>query len=142
MDFSTLTFTPKEAAELQQPFNLKHAQEAMRAGFCHAISEAGLTPGDVENFLKQGTGSGAWSLIPDGFELAGHVAEIGLGAGALAGAYTGYARNKIERILDGKGDPKTIALKKKILGYQQMTDDLQRTQAVSTPPETPAPMTA
>ena len=140
MDFSTLTFTPAEIAELQQPFNLKHAREAMVAGFCHAISEAGYTPGEVEDFLqKVANGSSNWINTLGGF--AGHAMEIGIGAGALAGAYSGYARNKIERILDGKGDPKTVALKKKLLAYQQMTDDLKRTQTIAEAPAA-TPMTA
>jgi hypothetical protein len=125
MDLSKIALNDAQLAELNGPFTQKHAQEAVLLGMARALAENNLLPSDVEPLLKAGFEWGSLASLP------GQYALLGLGTGAVLGAYSGYARHKMEQVLDGNDDPKVVALKKKIEAYRNMTADLKRTSAVS-----------
>jgi hypothetical protein len=126
MDLSQIELNDAQLAELSGPFTQKHAQEAALLGMARALAENNLLPSDVEPLLhKAGFEWGSLASLP------GQYALLGLGTGAVLGAYSGFARHKMEQVLDGNDDPKVVALKKKIEAYRNMTADLKRTSAVS-----------
>lgn len=128
MDFSKIALNEIEFAELSGPFTQKHAREAALLGMARALAEQGLMPGDVEALLRK-TGFDISGLA----SLPAQYSMLGIGGGALLGAYSGYARHQMEQTLDGNDDPAVVALKRKIDAYKNMTTDLKRTEKVSPP---------
>ena len=121
----------QEALDLDQPYSPQDAFAAFKLGMATGMSELGLTPEEFERMGKFALMN--WNpidLFGKGLEGYGTIAALLTGAGALGGAYTGYARSNIENMLDGKGDPETMALRRKIRAYQGMSADLKRNSAV------------
>jgi len=138
----TLELTPQEALDLDQPYSPQDAFAAFKLGMATGMSELGLTPEEFERMGKFATA--IWNpidLFGKGLEGYATLATLLTGVGALGGAYSGYSRSNIENMLNGKGDPETMALRRKIRAYQGMSADLKRNSAVmasSAPGQVPA----
>jgi len=127
MSLRTIYLTPEQVAELAAPFTPAEAKAAMMAGVANAISQAGLLPSEAELIFQKFANDkfGTWGDVA-----ANTMVWLPLGAGALGGAYTAYARHKIEQDFDDRGNPELATLKKKIQTYRTMSDDLRRTNRV------------
>lgn len=129
MDLKTINLSDADIAELSQDFGPKEAMEALCLGFAMGLSECGLTPSEFEGFSKLGLVN--WGEVPAEI-LGGYgTAAAGIiGAGALGGAYSGYARSRVEQTMNGTDNPDIVALRKKIQAYRSMSSDLKRTNAL------------
>ena len=132
MDFPDIDLSPADIVELTGPFTPKEALDGIKLGFAMGLSDCGLIPSEVEDFLKSGVIN--WGdLAKMGPEAYLELSTGVIGAGALAGAYSGYARHQVEQGLNGTDDPQLSSLKKKLDAYHSMTADLKRTNAVQQP---------
>lgn len=127
MDLDVISLNANELAELSGPYTPKHAQEAVLLGFARALAENGISPAAMEEFVK----SGKFDLGESMMKFPGQYALLGLGVGAVGGAYSGYARHRIEQKIDGKENPEMIALQKKIDAYRNLIGDAKRMQQVA-----------
>lgn len=138
MNLEKLSLSREDIAELSEPFGPKHAMEALRMGFASGLSELGLLPSEFEEMLKsanfkEGT---LGELFNKGVEGYGNAAALVIGAGALGGAYSGYARARLDQMIAGNDDPEAVALRKKTQAYQSMIADLKRTNQLQAAPQT------
>ncbi len=131
----TLPMTPKidltqeQILELNGPFTHKEAREHAALGFAQALAEHHILPSSLECMLKAASlkmafGEGAIDFLTKGGPM------LGLTLGAVGGTYAGYAHNKIDKVLEGRDDPKVVELKRKIEAYKNMSADLKRTSAI------------
>lgn len=129
LDLFQLNLTAEELAELQEPYGPKHAMLATRIGFAMGLSELGITPSEFETLVK--AASFEWSrFLPEIPEAYGTAAMLATGAGALGGAYSGYARARAEQVLNGQEDPEAVALERKLKAYKSLSGDLTRTNSL------------
>lgn len=135
MDLQNIHFSPEDIAELQQPYGPKQAMAAFKLGFAMGLGELGLMPGEFEKSARNKTAIFDWGkVLTGGPELYADAAALLTGVGAAAGAYTGYARANVQKELEGRGDPATVELKRKLKGYQGLMADLKRNNVVQQPP--------
>jgi hypothetical protein len=127
MDLDRITLNESQHAELTGPFLPKHAHEAALLGFARALAENGISPSAMEDFLK----TGKFDLGEAMANFPGQYALLGLGVGAVGGAYSGYARHRLEQKIEGKENPQMIALQKKIDSYRNLIADARRMQQVA-----------
>jgi hypothetical protein len=128
-----IALSAAETAELYAPYSVQEEMSALKLGFALALSEIGLTPSEFEQMVKVAEGI---SLNPVNGLLSTAEGLIGLttmaaGGGALAGGYSGYLRHKVEKDMEGKGDPDLVSLHDKIRAYNELTRDLRRSNAVA-----------
>lgn len=133
LDLNQLELTPEEIAELMEPYGPKQAMIATRIGFAMGLSELGLSPSEFEYIAKQASFDLA-RFLPQIPEAYGTAAMMAIGGAGLAGAYSGYARHRIDQMLQGNDDPDVQALRKKIDAYHNLTSDLKRTNGISNLP--------
>lgn len=136
MDQSIIELDPDQVEDLNQPFGLKEAMDANRLGFAMALSESGLTPGQFEDLCA--------TANFDSVKVAGWLESIAnsskalaaltIGAGAIAGGYSGYARAQADQTIEGNDDPEIVGLRKRIMAYRNMTSDLHRTNGLTANP--------
>ena len=106
----------------------EEARGAYRVGVARALAELGLTPSMAETALAKCASIG----VPAFEQLLSPIEAIGttaLVAGGAAGALTGHLRHSIENTVADQDDPQTEELKKKVMGYQRMTRELQTARA-------------
>lgn len=118
--------TPEEIAkEAARPYSQEDAMSALKLGFAHELSDAGILPSEFERMMK---GAG---IIDAGVGTLGQLAGLGMAGGALVGGYTGYLRHRAEKAVEGKNDPDLVKLNNSLKMYRELTQDLQRTNAVA-----------
>ncbi len=122
-----ITLSPQQLAEMAgTPYSPEDAMCAIKLGFIHEMSDAGLLPSEVEAILKEAD-------YPLGGFLngAGQIAGLSLAGGALVGGYTGYLRHRAEKAVEGKNDPDLTKLNNSLKMYRELVADLNRTNAVA-----------
>lgn len=123
---TSITLTPEAIAkEAALPYTSEDAMSAMKLGFAHALSDAGILPSEFESLMKEA------NIIDTGIGTLGQLAGLGMAGGALIGGYTGYARHRAEKAIEGKNDPDLVKLDNSLRMYRELSADLQRTNAVA-----------
>jgi hypothetical protein len=118
--------TPEEIAkEAALPYSQEDAMSALKLGFAHELSDAGILPSEFESLMKEA------NIIDTGVGTLGQLAGLGMAGGALVGGYTGYLRHRVEKAIEGKNDPDLVKLNNSLKMYREMSQDLRRTNAVA-----------
>lgn len=127
----TITLSPQEHQELQQPYSAMDALSAIKLGFALGLSEIGITPSEFEGMVKFAEFNNPLGVGVGLLESLGKATLAGGAVGTLVGGYSGYLRHRAEKAIEGKNDPDIMALRNKIRAYDQMKKDLLRTNAVT-----------
>ena len=133
-----INLSPKDVAELMQPYSQKDREGAMKLGFVRFMSENGIDPELAEKALQkvafpklaEGGFFNAVSTLPSTF-LTG-IKDYGLAMtlpAAALGAASGVLRHRGEQAAKGMDDPDVNKLHNRLSMYQKMKQELMNNRS-------------
>lgn len=120
-----IEISPEQSAELTGDLTPAEEAAAMKLGFAMALSEAGITPSQAENFLKTGAQGAVSNVVKLPFNMLSSAAKgiplWALLASTLGGVAVGTGAYQLKDMLSGGDeDPEVRKLRAKLNKVQDL----------------------